>query len=87
MQWLWRRTTGYRATAEAMAKAGAARLILDRELTGEELFHTIRDFAKQPGQLLEMGVAAKRFAAPHAAKRALEILEEEAAGAMGWKAS
>lgn len=73
--------------AEAMAKAGAARLILDRELTGEELFHTIRDFAKQPGKLLEMGAAARRFAAPNAAKRTVEILEEEAARALGWKAS
>jgi len=73
--------------AEAMAKAGAARLILDRELTGEELFHTIRDFARQPGQLLEMGAAARKFAAPHAAKRTVEILEEESARALGWKAS
>lgn len=73
--------------AEAMTKAGAARLILDRELTGEELFHTIRDFARQPGRLLEMGAAARKFAAPNAAKRTVEILEEESARALGWKAS
>lgn len=73
--------------AEAMAKAGAARLILDQELTGVELFHTIRDLARQPAQLAEMGSAAKSFAAPHAARRAVEILEEEAARAMGWKTS
>src|SRR5262249_14828316 len=31
--------------AEAMSKAGAARLILDHELTGEELFNIIQSFA------------------------------------------
>jgi UDP-N-acetylglucosamine--N-acetylmuramyl-(pentapeptide) pyrophosphoryl-undecaprenol N-acetylglucosamine transferase len=73
--------------AEAMAKAGAARLILDRELTGEELFHTIRDIARDPGVLREMGTAARRLAAPQATRRTVEILEEEAALALGWRAS
>jgi len=63
--------------AEAMARAGAARLILDATLTGEELFHTIRDLANEPGQLERMGEAARQFAKPGAADRAVEVLEQE----------
>lgn len=73
--------------AESMSKAGAARLVLDKELTGEELYHTIRDLASDPVQLQRMGAAARKFAKPNAAKRAVEILEEEAALALGWKRS
>ncbi|MBL8215696.1 MAG: undecaprenyldiphospho-muramoylpentapeptide beta-N-acetylglucosaminyltransferase [Bryobacterales bacterium] len=63
--------------AEAMARAGAARLILDATLTGEELFHTIRDLAADPVQLERMGEAARQFAKPGAAIRAVEVLERE----------
>lgn len=66
--------------AEAMSKAGAARLVLDREMTGEELFHTVRSLAEAPGALERMGEAARQFARPGAARRAAEILEEEASG-------
>ncbi|HUQ95598.1 MAG TPA: undecaprenyldiphospho-muramoylpentapeptide beta-N-acetylglucosaminyltransferase [Bryobacteraceae bacterium] len=65
--------------AEAMSKAGAARLILDHELTGEELFHAIQAIASDAGRLERMGEAAKQFARPSAAARTVEILEEEAA--------
>lgn len=64
--------------AEAMSKAGAARLILDKECTGEELFHTIQTMANEPGLLERMGRAARGFAAPQAAQRAADILEQEA---------
>lgn len=63
--------------AEAMSHAGAARLILDATLTGEELFHTIRDLAADAGQLERMGEAARQFAKPGAALRAVEVLERE----------
>ncbi|MBI3680019.1 MAG: undecaprenyldiphospho-muramoylpentapeptide beta-N-acetylglucosaminyltransferase [Acidobacteria bacterium] len=64
--------------AEAMARAGAARLILDQELTGEELFHTIAEMASAPGLLERMAEAARQFARPGAAQRAAEALEETA---------
>lgn len=70
--------------AEVLAKAGAARLILDKECTGSELFNTIQQLASVPGQLDRMSQAARKFAYPNAAARAVEVLEEEAAYAAGW---
>jgi UDP-N-acetylglucosamine--N-acetylmuramyl-(pentapeptide) pyrophosphoryl-undecaprenol N-acetylglucosamine transferase len=66
--------------AEAMAQAGAARLVLDQELTGEELYHSIRQLMDQPGELERMGAAARRFAKPEAARRAVDIMEDVALG-------
>ncbi|MBI4908255.1 MAG: undecaprenyldiphospho-muramoylpentapeptide beta-N-acetylglucosaminyltransferase [Acidobacteria bacterium] len=71
--------------AEAMAKAGAAKVVLDKELTAEEMFHAIQSLASEPGLLAKMGQSARQFARPGAAQRAAEVLEEEAARALGWK--
>ncbi|MBL8232551.1 MAG: undecaprenyldiphospho-muramoylpentapeptide beta-N-acetylglucosaminyltransferase [Bryobacterales bacterium] len=71
--------------AESMAKAGAARLILDKECTGAELYHQLQQLASEPGLLDRMGEAARKFAHPQAAVRAVQVLEEEAARAAGWK--
>ncbi|MCC6366963.1 MAG: undecaprenyldiphospho-muramoylpentapeptide beta-N-acetylglucosaminyltransferase [Bryobacterales bacterium] len=73
--------------AEAMSKAGAARLVLDKEMTGEELFHTVQSLTAEPGLLERMGQAARQFARPSAARRAAEILEEEASGGKRRKSS
>ena len=62
--------------AEAFAAAGAARLILDREMTGQRLFDEIMTLAAAPGLLERMGQAARRLARPGAARRAADILEE-----------
>ncbi|MCS7026002.1 MAG: undecaprenyldiphospho-muramoylpentapeptide beta-N-acetylglucosaminyltransferase [Bryobacteraceae bacterium] len=69
--------------AESMAKAGAARLILDKECTGAELFHHVQELVSEPGLLEAMGQAARKFARPQAARRAAQILEEEALQAAG----
>ena len=61
--------------AEAMAGAGAARMVADRDCNGERLANTIEEVG---GNLERMGEAAKRLARPGAAVRAAEILEEEA---------
>jgi len=61
--------------AEAMERAGAARLVRDAEFSGAKLFSTVRDAA---GSLSFMGANARRMAKPGAARRAAEILEEEA---------
>ena len=62
--------------AEAMAKAGAAVVIPDREMSGERLFQTVRELAGEPGRLEAMGRAARSLARPGAANRAADLLEE-----------
>ncbi|MDQ6664145.1 MAG: undecaprenyldiphospho-muramoylpentapeptide beta-N-acetylglucosaminyltransferase [Acidobacteriota bacterium] len=66
--------------AEAFEKAGAARLVLDREWTGEKLFEIASALAKQPETLENMGKAARNLARPGAAQRAAQVLEEVARG-------
>jgi UDP-N-acetylglucosamine--N-acetylmuramyl-(pentapeptide) pyrophosphoryl-undecaprenol N-acetylglucosamine transferase len=62
--------------AEALARAGAARMVPDRDLTGKRLFDEVRALACEPGALERTGEAARRFARPGAAERAAGILEE-----------
>jgi UDP-N-acetylglucosamine--N-acetylmuramyl-(pentapeptide) pyrophosphoryl-undecaprenol N-acetylglucosamine transferase len=64
--------------AEAMERAGAARLIRDAEWNGERLFSTVRDLSGSPSALDLMARAARQLARPGAARRAAEILEEVA---------
>jgi len=64
--------------AEAFARAGAARLVPDREMTGEKLFQTVAALAAEPGALERMGQAARKLAHPGAARRAADVLEEVA---------
>jgi UDP-N-acetylglucosamine--N-acetylmuramyl-(pentapeptide) pyrophosphoryl-undecaprenol N-acetylglucosamine transferase len=61
--------------AEAMERAGAARLVRDAEMNGEKLFDLITGMS---GELSAMGQAARQFAKPGAAKRAADVLEEVA---------
>jgi len=62
--------------AEAFERAGAARLILDRDLHGARLFDEIRDLASDPGALASMTEKLRQFARPDAAERAAQVLEE-----------
>lgn len=62
--------------AEAFARAGAARLVLDQEMDGGRLFEEIKKLSAQPGVLKHMGERARHFANPGAARRAADILEE-----------
>jgi UDP-N-acetylglucosamine--N-acetylmuramyl-(pentapeptide) pyrophosphoryl-undecaprenol N-acetylglucosamine transferase len=64
--------------AEAFVRADAARLVEDREMTGEKLFETVARLAADPVGLARMGAAARGFAHPGAARRAAELLEEVA---------
>jgi UDP-N-acetylglucosamine--N-acetylmuramyl-(pentapeptide) pyrophosphoryl-undecaprenol N-acetylglucosamine transferase len=64
--------------AEAFERAGAARLMLDRDWTGAKLHATVMSLAADRAELDRMGDAARRFAHPGAAARAAEILEEVA---------
>lgn len=61
--------------AEAMQAAGAARLVADRDLTGQRLFDELRAMLEQPARLMEMEAAARKQARPGATQRAAEVLE------------
>ncbi len=62
--------------AEAFSRAGAATLILDRDMNGRRLFEEVEKMISQPGLLERMGREAKTFAHPGAAQRAADVLEE-----------
>ncbi len=69
-----------RKNAEALVEAGAARMVLDGELTGERLFREVEELRKDPQRLAEMRRQARRFAKPGAADRAADVLEEAGTG-------
>jgi UDP-N-acetylglucosamine--N-acetylmuramyl-(pentapeptide) pyrophosphoryl-undecaprenol N-acetylglucosamine transferase len=62
--------------AEALERAGAARLVLDHEMNGALLVEEVKGLTNETDLLEKMGAAAKAFAKPGAAKRAADVLEE-----------
>jgi UDP-N-acetylglucosamine--N-acetylmuramyl-(pentapeptide) pyrophosphoryl-undecaprenol N-acetylglucosamine transferase len=64
--------------AEAFARAGAARLVEDSEMTGSKLFHLVSELGSRNGLLERMAAAARSLAHPGAARRAAEVLIEAA---------
>ncbi len=67
-----------RHNAEALVEAGAARMVLDRELTGQRLFEEVEALRGNAEQLAAMRDRVRRFAKPGAAERAADVLEEAA---------
>jgi UDP-N-acetylglucosamine--N-acetylmuramyl-(pentapeptide) pyrophosphoryl-undecaprenol N-acetylglucosamine transferase len=65
--------------AEAMQRAGGARMVRDADLSGERLVGVVLDLAASD-TLEKMGAAARELAKPAAARRAAEVLEEAASG-------
>jgi UDP-N-acetylglucosamine--N-acetylmuramyl-(pentapeptide) pyrophosphoryl-undecaprenol N-acetylglucosamine transferase len=65
--------------AEALAAAGAARMVLDQEMNGARLVKEVMELSFTPGLFEKMSEAARAFAKPGAAKRAADILESFAA--------
>jgi UDP-N-acetylglucosamine--N-acetylmuramyl-(pentapeptide) pyrophosphoryl-undecaprenol N-acetylglucosamine transferase len=61
--------------AQAMEQAGAARLVIDSEWTGERFVNEVMSLLEEPGRLEKMSVAARAFAHPGAARRAADVLE------------
>jgi UDP-N-acetylglucosamine--N-acetylmuramyl-(pentapeptide) pyrophosphoryl-undecaprenol N-acetylglucosamine transferase len=61
--------------AQAFEKAGAARLVLDAEMTGVRLVEEVTRLTNTPGLLEKMSSAARAFAKPGAAQRAADVLE------------
>lgn len=63
--------------AEALVKAGAARIVLDKDMNGQRLFEEVTKLAADRAALARMGQAARQFARPGAASRAADVMEEE----------
>jgi UDP-N-acetylglucosamine--N-acetylmuramyl-(pentapeptide) pyrophosphoryl-undecaprenol N-acetylglucosamine transferase len=64
--------------AEAMERSGAAKLVLDSEITGERLFREVVALIRDPDALREMGARARAMARRNAAERAADVLEQVA---------
>ncbi len=62
--------------AEAFERAGACRMFLDKDWTGEKMFSVVMGLIANRPQLAAMGEAARKLAHPGAAQRAADILEE-----------
>jgi UDP-N-acetylglucosamine--N-acetylmuramyl-(pentapeptide) pyrophosphoryl-undecaprenol N-acetylglucosamine transferase len=62
--------------AEVLQRAGAARLVLDKEMNGPKLHAEIATLAADLPRLETMGAAARQFARPGAAALAADRLEE-----------
>ncbi|HEY0726733.1 MAG TPA: undecaprenyldiphospho-muramoylpentapeptide beta-N-acetylglucosaminyltransferase [Pyrinomonadaceae bacterium] len=65
-----------RKNAEALQAAGAARMIVQQELSGERLIHEIRALVQDPSQLGRMEEASRGLARGDAAVAAVDLLEE-----------
>ncbi len=65
--------------AEAFERAGAARLVLDRDMNGHSLFDEVMLLTSAPSTLVQMGSQARQFAHPGAARRAAAVLEQVSA--------
>jgi UDP-N-acetylglucosamine--N-acetylmuramyl-(pentapeptide) pyrophosphoryl-undecaprenol N-acetylglucosamine transferase len=65
-----------RHNAEALARGGAARVLLDRELSGEKLAREILALEADREGLARMGERARSFSRPGAAQRAADLLEQ-----------
>jgi UDP-N-acetylglucosamine--N-acetylmuramyl-(pentapeptide) pyrophosphoryl-undecaprenol N-acetylglucosamine transferase len=64
--------------AKTLVAAGAARMILDSEMSGERLFREIEELRTSPKMLTVMRQQVRQFAHPGAAERAATVLEEAA---------
>jgi len=61
--------------AEAFEKAGAAVLVIDKDMDGGRLFEEVAKLQAQPEILKRMGERARGLAHPGAARRAADVLE------------
>ncbi|TGE32679.1 undecaprenyldiphospho-muramoylpentapeptide beta-N-acetylglucosaminyltransferase [Desulfosporosinus sp. Sb-LF] len=59
--------------AQAMVQAGAARIILDRELDGERLWKEVEGLISQPKLLAKMGTAVQTLAQPQALNKIVDL--------------
>lgn len=69
-----------RKNAEALERAGAAKVLLQRDLNGETLAAAITELVREPETLREMASAAKTIGRQDAAEATADIIEELANG-------
>jgi UDP-N-acetylglucosamine--N-acetylmuramyl-(pentapeptide) pyrophosphoryl-undecaprenol N-acetylglucosamine transferase len=62
--------------AEAMERAGAARLVLDSEMSGRRMFDEVMDLYRSRDRLADMEIRAREMGKPQAAERAASVLEQ-----------
>ena len=65
-----------RKNAEAFQSQGAARMILQKELTGESLARELTTLAESHEEISKMEAAAKKLARRDAAQLAADLIEE-----------
>ena len=65
-----------RKNAEALENVGAARMILQKDLSGKFLAKDIIDLMNTPEKISEMETAAKKLAKRDAAERTVDIIED-----------
>jgi UDP-N-acetylglucosamine--N-acetylmuramyl-(pentapeptide) pyrophosphoryl-undecaprenol N-acetylglucosamine transferase len=70
-----------RKNAEALENNGAAKMILQKDLSGESLANVIKDLMNSPEKITEMEKAAKQMAKEEAASVTVDLIEEMAKGA------
>src|SRR5215212_8038157 len=69
-----------RRNAEVMREAGAARMILQSELSGERLAREISDLVENPDRVTSMEEAARKLARGDAAAAAVDLMEKLVSG-------
>ncbi len=74
-----------RKNAQTLVEAGAARMVLDADMSGERLFREVESLRDDPAALSQMRERVRQFAHPGAAERAAEVLEEAAAASRSKK--
>lgn len=62
--------------AEALENAGAARMILQQDLSGEKLAHEIASMIDAPDEITRMEEAARKLARPNAAAATVDLIEK-----------
>ena len=65
-----------RKNAEAFEKAGAAKVILQRDLSGENLASEIKELIGKPETLEDMAASAKKLGRKDAAEATVDLIEE-----------
>ncbi len=72
-----------RKNAEALQSAGAAQMILQRDLNAETLAQAITDLINSPEKISEMETAAKKLARENASEVTVDLIEKLAADYRG----
>lgn len=65
-----------RKNAEAMERAGGAKMLLQRDLSGKKIAEELSELVASPEKITEMELAAKTVGRSDAAERAADLIEE-----------